>query len=352
MIEIDPTIDFACKMLLGDPAHSRITIHFLNAVLRTESPIVEVEYLNPVIPQEFEFDKLAIMDILARDERGRRLNIEVQRTNPAWLPERLAYYASTQLVEQIHEGEGYDLLRPSIGICILNAKLFPDLAAYHQEFRLRTRQGLELTHCLEIHLLELLKYPRPSDNKEVVDPLDQWMDFFRNALGSTPEALKKRLSSPIFEEAIGVLEMISKTPEQRRHYDARLKWQLDENTRNNEMARVKAELEQVNAALEHTKAEVETIKAEAQNIKAEAQNFKAEAQNFKAEAQNIRAEAENAFADGKREGILQARLDQIHQLQTLLGEPATSAEALRDMSLNAQDELIAELQNKIRGRLS
>lgn len=98
MIEIDPTIDFACKMLLGDPAHSRITIHFLNAVLQTESPIVEVEYLNPIIPQEFEFDKLAIMDILARDERGRRLNIEVQRTNPAWLPERLAYYASTQLV--------------------------------------------------------------------------------------------------------------------------------------------------------------------------------------------------------------------------------------------------------------
>lgn len=49
MIEIDPTVDYVCKMLLGNPAHSRLTIHFLNAVLRPSSPIVEVEYLNPIV---------------------------------------------------------------------------------------------------------------------------------------------------------------------------------------------------------------------------------------------------------------------------------------------------------------
>lgn len=43
MIEIDPTIDYACKMLLGNPDHSRLTIHFLNAVLQADSPIVGVE---------------------------------------------------------------------------------------------------------------------------------------------------------------------------------------------------------------------------------------------------------------------------------------------------------------------
>ena len=167
MIEIDPTVDFVCKMLLGNPAHSRLTIHFLNAVLRMESPIVEVEYLNPFVMQEFEMDKLAILDILASDDQGRRLNIEVQRTNPGGLPERLVYYASTQLVEQIQEGEGYHLLRPSIGICLLNAKLFPNLADYHQQFRLRTNTGLELTNCLEIHTLELPKYIWRGDNREV-----------------------------------------------------------------------------------------------------------------------------------------------------------------------------------------
>ena len=51
------------------------------------------------------------------------------------------------------------------------------------------------------------------------------------AYGSTPESIRQRLGSSIFDEALGVLDMISKTPEQRRYYNARLKWELDENTR-------------------------------------------------------------------------------------------------------------------------
>jgi predicted transposase/invertase (TIGR01784 family) len=295
MIEIDPTVDFVCKMLLGNPAHSRLTIHFLNAVLRTKSPIVEVEYLNPFVLQEFELDKLAILDILACDDQGRRLNIEVQRTSPGGLPERLVYYASTQLVEQIQEGEGYHLLRPSIGICLLNARLFPKLVDYHQQFRLRTQGGLELTNCLEIHTLELPKYRGRSDNREVYDPLDQWMDFFCNAKGSTPEVLKARLPSSVFGEAIGVLEMISKTPEQRRYYDARMKWERDENTR---IALAKAEMEK-------------------------------------------------AVAAGEARGRLEGKFEMIHLLQEVLGEPLSDAEELQGMSLIELSELVAALQARI-----
>jgi hypothetical protein len=105
------------------------------------------------------------------------------------------------------------------------------LAEYHSEFRLRTRSGLELTNCLEIHLLELPKYSPLDDNELIADPRDQWMYFFRRANGSSVDELLDRLPDPVFERAVGVLEMISRTPDQRRHYDARLKWELDENTR-------------------------------------------------------------------------------------------------------------------------
>lgn len=54
MIDIDPTVDFACKMLLGNPEHPQLTIHFLNSVMRPVIPIVGVEYLNPIQPQQFE----------------------------------------------------------------------------------------------------------------------------------------------------------------------------------------------------------------------------------------------------------------------------------------------------------
>jgi hypothetical protein len=84
---------------------------------------------------------------------------------------------------------------------------------------------------LEIHLLELPKYSPVDDNEAIADPRDQWMYFFRRAEGSTVEELLERLPDPVFKRAVGVLEMISRTPDQRRHYDARLKWELDENTR-------------------------------------------------------------------------------------------------------------------------
>ena len=84
---------------------------------------------------------------------------------------------------------------------------------------------------MEIHLLELPKYSPVDDNESIADPRDQWMYFFRRAEGSTVEELLDRLPDPVFQRAVGVLEMISRTPEQRRHYDARLKWELDEKTR-------------------------------------------------------------------------------------------------------------------------
>ncbi|WP_146514776.1 hypothetical protein [Rubripirellula amarantea] len=40
--------------------------------------------------------------------------------------------------------------------------------------------------------------------------------------------MARRLPDPIFEEATGVLEMIAKNPEERQHYEDRLKAERDE----------------------------------------------------------------------------------------------------------------------------
>ncbi len=276
-------------------------------------------HLNPFVFQEHEADKLAILDILAEDESGRRFNIEVQRTNPGWLSERLTYYAATQLVEQIGEGDGYHLLRPSIGICILKAQFFPLHTAYHHEFRLRTLDGIDLTDCMEIHLLELPKYPRASDNKRVSEPLEQWMDFFQNAKGSDQSILRQRLDSQIFDEAIGVLEMISRSPEQRRYYQARLKWELDENTRRHaeEVAR---------AALQ--------------------------AEAIAAKESGLAEGRQEGLAEGRQEGRVEGRAEQIRMLQELLGSAPTETATLLQMPLAALDDLVSELQNQLRSRLA
>ena len=113
-IGIDPKVDFACKLLLGSPAHPMITLHFLNAVFGGNPPITDVQILNPIVGKNFEADKVSILDVLATDEHGRFIDIEIQTTLPAGLSKRLTYYAASQLVEQLGEGDSYRELRPPL----------------------------------------------------------------------------------------------------------------------------------------------------------------------------------------------------------------------------------------------
>jgi predicted transposase/invertase (TIGR01784 family) len=102
----------------------------------------------------------------------------------------------------------------------------------HLEFQLRSqRPPLQLTDCLQIHLLELPKYTPASDNGIITDPIEKWVHFFRRAKDSTPQELIDRLGEEVFAEASGVLEMIAKTPRERELYEARLKLQRDEHGR-------------------------------------------------------------------------------------------------------------------------
>lgn len=227
-IGIDPLVDFACKRVLGSPEHPAITLHFLNAVLGGSPRITDVEILNPIVEKEFEDDKYAILDVRARDTHGNRFNIEIQRSLPTALRERLTYYAATQLVEQLGAGEGYESLRPSIGICILDAVIFRQVTELHLDFRLMdSKHGLTLTDHLQVHLLELPKYASPSHNGVITDPIEQWCYFFLRADELTAEEIGRRLPEPVFLEATGVLEMIARDPDQRSLYEARLKAERD-----------------------------------------------------------------------------------------------------------------------------
>ena len=89
-IGIDPTVDYAFKLLLGNPQHPSITLHFLNAILGDQAQITEIEIINPILGQQDDLDKLSILDVAARDSTGRQYDIEMQTSLPAGLRQRLA----------------------------------------------------------------------------------------------------------------------------------------------------------------------------------------------------------------------------------------------------------------------
>ena len=230
-IGISPTVDFAFKLMLGSPEHTRVTIHFLNAILIDQPKITHVKILNPFLGKDSDEDKFSILDILATDEHGRMLNIEMQTSLQAELPQRLAYYASCLYVGQLTEGQKYSVLRPAISICVLTQALFPKIPGLHLDFRLREKAGVILTDNLQIHFLELSKLQVTAQNVYHSSPVERWAYFLRNAEQLTPIEVSQLIPDEEIAEAAGVLEMISQTPEQRLLYDARLKFQRDEESK-------------------------------------------------------------------------------------------------------------------------
>ena len=232
VIGISPLVDFAFKLMLGSPQHSGVTIHFLNSILADQPKITHVKILNPFLGKESADDKLSVLDILATDEHGRWLNIEMQTSLPAGMSQRLAYYAANIYVGQLHEGNQYSELRPAISICVLTQAMFPESPELHLDFRLReSSSGLILTDDLQIHLLQLNNLRVTAENVYHALPAERWSYFLQNADKLTPEEIRRLFPDEEIAEAAGVLEMISQTPEQLMFYNARLKFQRDEEAR-------------------------------------------------------------------------------------------------------------------------
>src|SRR5436190_17317121 len=93
---LDPKVDYAFKLLFGTPGHEPLLIDLLNAVLEDslEATIAAVELLNPFDGKESEDDKLAILDVKARDAAGAWYNVEMQMRADGGYPARALYYWS------------------------------------------------------------------------------------------------------------------------------------------------------------------------------------------------------------------------------------------------------------------
>jgi predicted transposase/invertase (TIGR01784 family) len=225
---IRPTVDFAFKKIFGTPENVPILLGLVNAVLQLRDPLVDVEILNPFSYQEFQDDKLIVLDIRARDAAGRWLNIEMQVSVYPGLLQRLAYYACALYVDQLQAGEHYTRLRPAISISLLNQVLFSDTPAAHHRFRLVDSEHYRaLPESIQVHTVELTKYSLDEASIHAAPAIEQWAFFFLRADRYEPARLRELLPGEPFQRAITVLETIAAKREDRHMYDQREKAQRD-----------------------------------------------------------------------------------------------------------------------------
>jgi predicted transposase/invertase (TIGR01784 family) len=379
-IGICPLVDFALKRLLGDEYHIAITIHFLNAILVGQPRIRSARILNPARNKKNAQGKLSVLDILAIDELGRRLNIEVQTSIPAGMAQRLTYYVCVTYVDQLQEGQQYTELRPSISICVLAGAMFSEVPQLHLEFRLREMSsGVILTNDVQVHILQLNHLQITEEMLYNATPIERWAWFLRNVENLSVEDVARLFPDPEFSEAAGVLQMIAQTPEELMEYRARLKYQRDEMARAEAIETAKLaheaamrdleaatraheaatraheaamqDLEAVTRAVETEKLALEARKqaVEAQKQTVEAEKQAVEAQKLAVETEKLAVEAAmRAAQEAARVTEVRAILrGQIILLQRLLKEPVSTDSEFAACSVEQLQTLADQLQQRV-----
>lgn len=229
LVEVQPTVDFAFKWLFGVKGREPILTHVINAVCAPTlpRPITRIDFENPFDERAFEEDKLSILDIRARDNEDQIYNIEMQMNALRMYLARALYYWAGSYHGQLHEGDSYDKLRPTIGIHFVDSKLFDQTDDYHSMFELRERKRPKLIYSnhLQLHVIELPKFT--ADVNSLRTPLDFWLYLLRHGATLDLDALPVGFQMPIMKEALEVLWTMSNTPSQRMLYESRLKQRRD-----------------------------------------------------------------------------------------------------------------------------
>ena len=192
---------------------------------------------------------------------------------------------------------------------MLDRVLFHQEPRYHHSFRLRCDQSeLVLTNDFEFHILELPKFAPSSDNIGNLTAAEKWLYLLQHAEEMDADRLSSLLSEPPFDEALGVLAMISKNPDDLQFYEARLKFLRDE------------------------EAKLEAAMQEGME---------------KGIEKGIEKGMERGIEKGMEKGLLAGK---VQTLQELLGEAEASNQDLLRLSLDELSALVQSLQSRLRGR--
>ena len=286
-IPINPLVDFAFKKVLGDPANTDILIDFLNSILHLRPPITAVEIQNPFNPQDFETDKLTVVDVKARDDHGRTYQIEVQVQVHSALPARVLYSWARTHIQQIHIGDHYQLLRPTLSIWILDALLFPQSLRVHHRFLLMDPDtGMQLTDHIELHVLQLKHFRMPA----ALDEEARWVYFLKEARNWTE--LPASLDCPALRKAMNKLDAISESTADRLRYQAREEYLLEQATLEHFRKEALEDLKQTQEALGQTQEAL----GQAQEALEQTQEALQQAERARNQAEEARRQAEDREA--------------------------------------------------------
>jgi predicted transposase/invertase (TIGR01784 family) len=215
------------KRLMGNASGTSPLVGFLRAALDLpEEGYAQVQLLDPHVQGEAPNDKLGILDVRLETATGKQIDVEIQLAALPEMPERLLFYLGRMITGQVGRGEGYGHIKRTICILIADYVQIPEVADYHNRYRLyNPDNGSLFTDLLEIDTLELPKLPKEPDGSS----LYLWGRFFRATEEEEFDMLAEK--DEAIGAAVGRLKELSRDESLRMLAESRQIAQWDEDSR-------------------------------------------------------------------------------------------------------------------------
>ncbi len=228
---ISPKIDYAFKQMMNSETALR---NFLSAVLKVpEKEINEIHYVDTHTLKEYEDDKYVVMDVRISLQNKCEIDIEMQMMNFRSWTDRVVYYSSRMLSEQIKKGQGYVELIKCISISILSFNIFDkcNFPKYYSSYHIREDIDHRVFNDLfEYHIIELPKISEKNFTELEDDNLLSWARFINSDDKEEMKMLSEKNHG--IKAAYDELEALSNDEERRAIYEAREKAIMDYNVQN------------------------------------------------------------------------------------------------------------------------
>ena len=262
--------DWAVKKLLRSKENFVVLEGLLTVLLGQKIKIEEL--LDSESNKDTEDDKFNCVDMLAKNDKGELLIIEVQNTREVTYFHRMMYGTSKIITERMKSGDDYSKVKKvySINIVYFEIGQGKDYV-YHgkTEFRslhdpteilqLSARQKQEFQKAMpgdifpEYYILRVEHF-----DKFAIEPLDQWISFLKTS------KIPKNANAPGLNEARIILSEINMSEAERKSYERHiedLRYQRGVVSTHKEEGRAegRAEGEQERLKLEQKIAELEKL---------------------------------------------------------------------------------------------
>lgn len=222
---LSPKSDLIFKMIFGDEKNVDILTAFLKSVLNISiDEYQELKIVDPHLKLYTPNDKLGVLDVKIITKNGISIDIEIQIVNVPQMRERIVFYASKMITEQISKGESYTNIKKVISIVITDYTLIKENSDYHNTYRLYDKTtGSEFADVLEINTLELSKLPQNEDKSE----LWNWLTFLKSKKEEEFEMIAQK--SPELNKEVCVLAQLSQDEKTKLLAEEQEKAQKDYN---------------------------------------------------------------------------------------------------------------------------